>query len=117
MTPEEAIYCLKSYMPDAEDDLCKNCQYYGSIKDGSVYTCKSNTAREMAIEALKKGIPKKPRIKLDDYCEILYRMYCPNCNGYLGRGNKRIGYVVRRSENQKCCGECGQLIDWPEEWV
>ena len=74
-------------------------------------------AVEIAVEAMEKQMPKKPKIKLDDYCEILYRMYCPNCNGYLGRGNKRVGYVVRRSENQKYCGECGQLIDWPEEWL
>lgn len=98
MTIEEAIYCLKSYMPDAEDDMCKNCRYYGSIKDGSIHTCKSNTAREMAIEALKKQMPRKP-IKHDPLLSLFYR--CPSCDNCLA------DYIPR-------CIMCGQAIDWKE---
>ena len=98
MKTEEAIYCLKSYMPDAENDMCQNCKYYGSIKDGFVYTCKSNTARKMAIEALEKEIPKKA-VKHDSLLLLFYR--CPSC------GNCLI-------ENSPHCIMCGQKIDWRE---
>lgn len=58
MTIEEAIHCMKSYLPDqGEYYRCFRCPYYGSKqidhRDNS-YTCQSNLAHIMAIEALEK---------------------------------------------------------------
>lgn len=59
MTIDEAIYCMKSYMPDNKKDICLSCPYYGSIHVEDkiykhVYTCKASEAHKMAIEALEK---------------------------------------------------------------
>lgn len=52
---------------------------------------------ELAINALEKQIPKKP--KTDDR----YVMYiCPCCNDF-----------IKVSHN--CCQNCGQAIDWSDE--
>ena len=54
-------------------------------------------ALTMAINALEKQIPKKP--KTDDR----YVMYiCPCCNDF-----------IKVSHN--CCQNCGQAIDWSDE--
>ena len=54
-------------------------------------------AKEMAINALEKQIPKKP--KTDDR----YVMYiCPWCNDF-----------VKVSHNY--CQNCGQKLDWSEQ--
>ena len=46
MTREEAIYCMRSYLPEREGAIedCPKCKYYGD--------CKSAEAHKMAIEAL-----------------------------------------------------------------
>ena len=55
MTIEEAIYCLKTYDPESDHSACFRCPYYGNTKvSDNTYICQSNTARKMAIEALKK---------------------------------------------------------------
>lgn len=55
MTIEEAIYYLKTYDPESDYSACFKCPYYGSTKvNNNTYICQSNTARKMAIEALKK---------------------------------------------------------------
>ena len=87
MTNEQAIAMIshiKEYIVDNQGD-----QEYGGALD-------------MAIEALEKQIPKKPKYGRqgpDDY------VICPQC-GFLGL-----------DEFQPCCGECGQHIDWPEQEV
>ena len=54
-------------------------------------------AKHIAIKALEKQIPKKP--KIDDR----YVMYiCPCCNDFI---------KVRHN----CCQNCGQAIDWSDE--
>ena len=53
-------------------------------------------ARDMAIQALEKQIPKKP--KTDDR----YVMYiCPRCNEFI-------------KINKNYCMNCGQKLDWSE---
>lgn len=55
MTIEEAIYCMKSYLPGNEVEDCVSCPYYGSVNDGdNCYVCRSSEAHLLAIEALKK---------------------------------------------------------------
>ena len=54
-------------------------------------------ARDMAIQAIEKQIPKKP--KTDDR----YVMYiCPCCNDF-----------IKVSHNY--CPNCGQKLDWSDE--
>lgn len=53
MTIQEAIYCMRSYLPDNEDS-CYKCHYYGANKvDDQLYVCDSSEAHRMAIQALE----------------------------------------------------------------
>ena len=53
MTVQEAIYCMKTYLPDSEAS-CVDCPYYGTVDNGdNVFTCKSSEAHQMAIKALE----------------------------------------------------------------
>lgn len=51
MTIDEAIYCMKSYLPSDEYTHCTECKYYGCKDDG---TCASNKAHQMAIDTMRK---------------------------------------------------------------
>ena len=58
-------------------------------------------ARDMAINALEKQIPKKPIFYAHDY-------YCSVCNSLVGNNEfewKRFKY----------CDTCGQKLDWSDE--
>ena len=80
MTDSEAIKWQESFKET----------YKGFPKDVDV-------ACDMAINALEKQIPKKP--KTDDR----YVMYiCPCCNDF-----------IKVSHN--CCQNCGQAIDWSDK--
>ena len=59
-------------------------------------------AFDMAIEALSKQIPKKPKYESEIGREIGLR-YCPNC----GIRFIRWGFNF--------CSNCGQHIDWRDE--
>lgn len=65
-----------------------NGRHYGKI----------NTAREMAIEALEKQIPKKPMPDSKYYGVGI----CPVCN------------AVFTDNSTRYCGNCGQALDWGE---
>lgn len=55
MSIDEAIYCMKSYLPNNEVDQCIECPYYGSVKkDNQTFFCRSADAHRMAIIALEK---------------------------------------------------------------
>ena len=69
------------------DRDCANCDIVQNVED-------LNNAYDVAINALEKQIPKKP--KTDDR----YVMYiCPWCNDF-----------VKVSHNY--CQNCGQKLDW-----
>ena len=69
---------------------CANCDIVQDVED-------LNNAYDVAIQALEKQIPKKP--KTDDR----YVMYiCPWCNDF-----------VKVSHNY--CQNCGQKLDWGDE--
>lgn len=64
---------------------------------GGIIPQKRAEAIDVAINALEKQIPKKP--KTDDR----YVMYiCPCCNDF-----------IKVSHN--CCQNCGQKLDWSDE--
>ena len=69
---------------------CANCDIVQNVED-------LNNAYDVAINALEKQIPKKP--KTDDR----YVMYiCPWCNDF-----------VKVSHNY--CQNCGQKLEWSDE--
>lgn len=88
MTYEEAI---KAFKP---------------ITDNEAYTDNFQDACKMAIEALKKQIPKKPKEIVTDDNEYICTL-CPICNARVDDDGR--GY------EQPYCMECGQAIDWSEE--
>lgn len=69
------------------------------LKDGKCTNdCPECNAREKAISALEKQMPKEVVIqKIDEDIEFLY---CPRCHVRF----IRMG--------MKYCGECGQALDW-----
>lgn len=59
---------------------------------------------EVAIEALKKQIPKKPITEPDD---SFYSKTCPVCFD---------DFTMRsRQDEMRFCPYCGQAIDWEED--
>lgn len=66
---------------------------------------------EVAINALEKQMPKKPR-KTDSYRGVLKRVYayvCPTC------GNVCLEKYMNKRQNTMFCWNCGQKIDWSDE--
>lgn len=59
----------------------------------------------IAIQKLKKEVPKIPHIYIDS--DKIERNGCPNC--YEGKGQNEILYA-----GQKYCSVCGQAIDWSD---
>lgn len=72
-------------------------------------------ACDIAVEAMKKHIPEKPMKSLDVDTKSIYRLYCPTCGVKIGNQSSRGGYIVRTYGSEKCCGNCGQAIDWEEK--
>ena len=64
-------------------------------------------AVEIAVEALKKQVPKKPKVPIDTWV-------CPVCG-------RDVEYQVMLGENiifggqHDYCPKCGQAIDWSDE--
>ena len=79
-------------------------------------TCYGNRVVEheenlIAIQALEKQIPKKPR-KTDSYRGVLKRVYayvCPTC------GNACLEKYMNERQNTMFCWNCGQKIDWSDD--
>ena len=68
-------------------------------------------AFQMAINALEKQMPKKPR-KTDSYRGVLKRVYayvCPSC------GNVCLEKCMNERQNTMFCWNCGQKLDWSDE--
>ena len=65
-------------------------------------------ARDMAINALEKQIPKKPYIQQDDRNNDC--LECPSCDSFIG-----YEYDCRDEHYQiNYCPCCGQAIDWSD---
>ena len=73
-------------------------------------------AKEIAVEAMMKQIPKKPIEKPNKYIEDLLYLYCPSCENWIGMWNKRVKYGdMYNIPNRHICPYCGQMIDWEGE--
>lgn len=74
---------------------------------GREHIC-NEVARQTAIKALKKQIPKKPNKckghKQNDY-------YCAVCRYYLGDEME----MKFAGLQPKFCPDCGQALDWSED--
>lgn len=95
MIPKEAIEVLRKNKPtydprECGKELCEAC--------------------DVAIEALEKQIPKKPKYK-----EFGASKYwdCPVCGEVVL--SHIDGIPLKNEYNHSHCGGCGQAIDWSEE--
>lgn len=69
---------------------------------------KHNKVVDMAIIAIDKQVPQKPR-KTNDYCGIFKKTYyfqCPKC------GNAYLTKKMDERNDTRCCWHCGQKLDW-----
>lgn len=92
MTTEKAIQCL---------DHSWIVNDYGNTDMMRI------EAGRIAIEALKKQIPKTPDFIADGYAdgELVYDTWvCPNCEQHYEIEYEKYDY----------CPNCGQYIDWNE---
>ena len=70
----------------------------------------SDEASEMAIKALKKQIPKKPK----EYEDKFYA--CPICGNVLMHKWKKYNTeLMDKSNGLPYCLSCGQKLDWSDE--
>mgnify|MGYP000952278418 CR=1 FL=1 len=96
---EKAIETLKM-----ENELMQFNPLTGEIKPIELQNQDNQdlyNANLVAISALEKQIPKKPK-QYNDFLKTIY-YFCPICE------------YVRITGNQKRCDVCGQKIDWEVE--
>ena len=89
-------------------------KYLKSIHQNSQQTCE---ALNIAIEAIKKQIPKKPTqykhhiIDLNTPFCIVHR--CPVCGKLLT--TYYLATKFFNNDRVKFCGDCGQALDWEDK--
>lgn len=97
---------------EAIEELKYDCNELGkAIPCDTSWGCSFENAYGMAIQALEKQIPKKPR-KTDSYRGVLKRVYayvCPTC------GNACLEKYMNERNNTMFCWNCGQKIDWSDD--
>lgn len=62
-------------------------------------------ANNIAIECVKKQIPKKPRI-------TIHNGFCPNCKNAFGKDY--VIDAVKYPHWKRYCPVCSQAIDWSD---
>ncbi len=88
MTPQEAKALFEEDLKDGKcNDNCPECN-----------------AKELAISALKKQIPKRPNRNEYGY------FICPTCNS----DDDSLMYDSNYAERYNYCHECGQALDWSD---
>ena len=88
-------------------DLCDNCEYcYSQGNFGQ-----QKEAFQMAINALKKQIAKKPIFQFN-LSDTVSRFEC-KC-GNIIKVRHDIG-IMDNSDAPKFCDNCGQKLDWSDE--
>lgn len=92
----------------------EECEAIKELQENIDLPFGSNISKEsakLAIQALEKQIPRKPR-KTDSYRGVLKRVYayvCPTC------GNACLEKYMNERQNTMFCWDCGQKLDWSEE--
>jgi len=112
---KEAIEILLSEKKKAEHKLAKAYDSYCLFpnehdqEDWDNYSALV-AALEMAVEALEKQIPKKPKSIKEDYNEYM-DLYCPTCGHDVGMYDAETGYSYMDNEsNPRMCAKCGQSL-------
>ena len=99
MTIDEAIFCMKSYLPNSRV-LCQDCKYYGSEYDDGAWFCHSSDAHKLAIKALTAQLKKGKWVEdvayyTEDGCPCIITRcdqcgepnpvskFCPNCGAKM----------------------------------
>ena len=79
------------------------------------YNQKYNEALNIALSALRKQIPMKPKVLLGNVrkCEMPCLITCPTC-GVLLEDGYRPRYIPTWMNGILHCDMCGQAIDWSE---
>lgn len=54
MTIDEAIRCMKAYLPDGGLDECYGCPYFNSNQVNVLEFCRNEEAHKLAIKALER---------------------------------------------------------------
>ena len=112
MTAQEAYTELISIRKNREDGYLTHLSYSGKADEQEEYTIK---AYSVAIEALEKQIPKKPkRVDKNSVFDGNWKMICPRCGATL---MKRItteyeSRPVHYNMTKHC--NCGQALDWSD---
>ena len=96
---------------EAIEELKYDCNELGkAIPCDTSWGSSFENAYRIAIQALEKQIPKKPR-KTDSYRGVLKRIYayvCPTC------GNVCLEKYMNERQNTMFCWNCGQRLDWSD---
>ena len=73
-------------------------------------------ARDLAIKALEKQIPKKPNKAIDSSWGIQKEAHtCPVCDYYLTEVHFIEPQKIESNKKITYCETCGQAIDWSDE--
>lgn len=68
-------------------------------------------AREIAVKAMEKQIPKEPDMVQSRLNKNLWYLYCPSCKNQIGVYNSRSEWDdMRNISNGIICPYCGQAI-------
>lgn len=77
-------------------DALRRLPFYGNEEDAKAF----NLLEELIDEHFRTAHPKPPTEETRMY---MFREYkCPNCGAYVHRENR-------------CCGFCGQVLDWSKQ--
>ena len=107
MTNEEAIRILD---PATTLEALAEIEYYAGFSGEEATRKAVDDACLVAVEALKRLIPKKPKEYEDKY------YCCPTCgNIVLYKWEDYPVVLTPKSEGLPYCLCCGQAIDWSEE--
>ena len=97
----------------------KNMRLYMQIEDKNndcKFTEDDYKANEMAIQALKKQIPKKPNKTIDSSWGTQKEAHtCPVCDYYLTEVHFIEPQKIESNKKITYCETCGQAIDWSDE--
>ena len=63
-------------------------------------------AAEIAVQAMRKQIPKKPKEKQEKSNTNVWHLYCPSCENWIGIGD------MHNTSKSHICPYCGQAIDF-----
>ena len=109
MNRDEAIRLLD---PKTTREALAEIEYYGGFSGHDACIRAIEDACMLAVEALKRQIPKEP-ICIEDKMWV-----CPVCsNNLLNKWVKYPTKLVPKSAGLPYCLNCGQAIDWSDiDW-